>query len=1020
MLMGMARTLLTVALGISAGHPEAGVPKLEPADASSFAIDSSGQLFAWGSDANGQLGLGRVMQSLVPVPIPAPSEFTRLAAGSQAANLALGADGTLWAWGNYSSRQLGGPQDGTPKPMRIGSEFSGFSEIAVGASHTLALKSNGSLWAWGWNGNGALGDGTRTDRAAPVQIGTGFTAIAASTSHSMAVGADGSLWSWGLNSKGILGNGRADGIEPMPVQIGTGFRTVAASDRHALALKNDGTLWSWGTLGYGNDGNLNYRTIPEQIGTGFSAIAAGGDSSLALKADGSLWAWGGLTRTLTPVPMGVGFSAITLSWGHALAVRSDGSLWAWGSNANGELGDGTVEYRPVPVLIGTGFRAVSAGDGYSLALKSDGSLWSWGSNSDGALGAFPDDPTKRTVPVLVGNGFRSIAQGSYSRIFAIKADDTLWAWGSRTGVGLRAGRSVPVQIGNGFASIASGMSHTLAIKRDGSLWAWGINAFGQLGDGTTEDRVDPIKIGTGFAAVAVSESSSFALKHNGVLYAWGGDAEGVLGLGAGKRDACPSGPCVASPTVVGFNFRAVSSRWGHVLALKDDGSLWAWGWNRYGQLGDDTTTSRATPTLVGTGFTAVAAGGWHSFALKSDGSLWVWGSTFASSLNRSGSQCEGRCFTKPEFVDLGFIDISAAGIGGFHSLALKADGSVWATGSNQYGQLGLGTLSTSSTWIPVVNETATKLFDLTPDTPINPAHALLPFFLKVEASSSGLIAKITDLRAAGVQGDVYFTALLPSSSPLLNCGVGCQLASATSRRRAQSGAAKGSLARVALSGQLEASTSSGMVAGVLTRGGFKQTGGTGYSQAEPTYSGSLGTSVTLRAYEDLTVDPLSSSAAVICMGVTIPELSAKGQVLMRPIATGTAVQGAVQCPPVQTAATIAEFRSEASGPMTARTIAAVINPQAHDRGKSLRVFSWAVAPDGRQFMQTGPNQWMPMTEPMQPAATITVPASGPYRLEVTQNMNLTGLEGTLVFIGLGQSWEDVRNLNKAGHHYTVQ
>jgi hypothetical protein len=208
-----------------------------------------------------------------------------------------------------------------------------------------------------------------------------------------------------------------------------------------------------------------------------------------------------------------------------------------------------------------------------------------------------------------------------------------------------------------------------------------------------------------------------------------------------------------------------------------------------------------------------------------------------------------------------------------------------------------------------------------------------------------------------------------------------------------------------------------MVAGSIGRGGFKQTGATGYVLAESAYDGVLENSGRLAVVND---EVLSDSTAVICMGVTVPELSAKGQVLMRPIAVGTAVQGIVQCPPVQTAATIAQFRSEASGPISARTITAVINPLAEERGKTLKVFSWAVAPDGRQFMQTGPNRWELMTEPMQPTATITVPSSGPHRLEVTRNLDLTGLEGTLVFIGLGQNWEEVRNLNKAGHHYTVQ
>jgi hypothetical protein len=167
-------------------------------------------------------------------------------------------------------------------------------------------------------------------------------------------------------------------------------------------------------------------------------------------------------------------------------------------------------------------------------------------------------------------------------------------------------------------------------------------------------------------------------------------------------------------------------------------------------------------------------------------------------------------------------------------------------------------------------------------------------------------------------------------------------------------------------------------------------------------------------------DPLSDTSVLICMGVTIPELSAKGQVLIRPIASGTAVQGVVQCPPVQTAVTISRFRVRASGPISARTIVAELDPLPEERGKLRQVFSWAVTPSGAQYMQTGPNQWEPMAEPMRAAASVALPVSGPYTLEVTRDLSLEPLAGTLVFIGVGESWDDVRNLNKAGHYYTVQ
>ncbi len=188
-------------------------------------------------------------------------------------------------------------------------------------------------------------------------------------------------------------------------------------------------------------------------------------------------------------------------------------------------------------------------------------------------------------------------------------------------------------------------------------------------------------------------------------------------------------------------------------------------------------------------------------------------------------------------------------------------------------------------------------------------------------------------------------------------------------------------------------------------------------QAEAAYNGDLGRSGPLSVVPETV---LQDSNALICIGITVPEMSAKGQVLLRPIATGSAVNFVVQCPPVQTASTIAQFRVNATGPITARNIVAQINPLPEDRGKVRRLFSWAVAPDGRQYMQTAPNQWEDMTDPMRSAATVTLPLSGAYNFEVTRGLDLTSLAGTLVFIGIGDTWEEVRSLNKAGQYYTVR
>jgi len=165
--------------------------------------------------------------------------------------------------------------------------------------------------------------------------------------------------------------------------------------------------------------------------------------------------------------------------------------------------------------------------------------------------------------------------------------------------------------------LAAGWYHSLVIKTDDSLWAWGLNNSGQLGDGTTADRVTPIQVLTGVAAVAAGNDHSLALKTDGNLWVWGLNAYGQLGDGTTTDQL--------TPVQILTGVAAVSSGGWHTLAIKSDGSLWAWGYNYSGQLGDGTRTSRSTPVQVLTGVAAVSAGDYHTLARKTDGSLWAWG-----------------------------------------------------------------------------------------------------------------------------------------------------------------------------------------------------------------------------------------------------------------------------------------------------------------------------------------------------------------------------------------------------------
>ena len=323
----------------------------------------------------------------------------------------------------------------------------------------------------------------------------------------------------------------------------------------SMALKSDGTVWAWGvgTLG---DGVKRKRHNPVQVKdlSEVTAIA----TRQALRADGTVWTWGGNrfgacgdgtnSPRLSPVQVNGLNGVIAISEG--LAVREDGKVWAWGSNDFGQLGDGTTKDSRTPVQvqnIGGITDVAKGGVKYSLALHEDGTVWAWGNNENGNLGdgTYENRPTPKQVQGL--NGVAAIA--AYHNSFALRKDGTVWAWGNnlfgQLGDGTTVHRSTPVQVQgiDGVIAISAGSAHTLALKNDGTIWAWGSNTYGKLGNGTYTvidvaanqfpSNPNPIKIHEINEAIAISAGTqhSLTLKSDGTVWAWGRNTDGELGDG---------------------------------------------------------------------------------------------------------------------------------------------------------------------------------------------------------------------------------------------------------------------------------------------------------------------------------------------------------------------------------------------------------------------------------------------------------------------------------------------------------
>ncbi len=610
--------------------------------------------------------------------------------------VALDNEGTVWTWGSNDHGRLGnGTTTESLTPVKVlkedGTELDNIVSVAAGAYHSLAISASGELWSWGYNKYGQLGIGTSEENQ-PYAVkthginGEGYlnnvVQVVGGDTFTMAACADGGIYTWGFNDKGQFGTGELDDVKLLPVPA---YTKGCVPDDHGDSL-DAATLERTHSTTYGyinsyldidcfkiipntsgryrietkDDVTLDlYNALDEKLDEKYGGYFLEANTAYYIKA-----------TSMDPVdytfriepqnpPVNIMATTNSYNWSAHSIVLQNGAVYGAGYDSYGQLGTGKRGFSvntPSKMVDEQGKHLTnavkaSAGDQYTLIQRSDGTVWAAGWNEYNKLGIeFVDgkavDYADKAKPVKDLTDVVDISAGR-THSLALKADGTVWAWGSSShgqlGGGNRVMQTFPTQVPNltDVVSIKAGDQTSMALKSDGTVWMWGKNDQKQLGAGYTANEVmSPVQVKgengydylTNIKAIAMTEKCSFALDKAGQVWAWGNNTNGALGIGTQNNTDTPK-RVVKEDGKPLINMKSISAGDYHCGAVGYNGRVWIWGKNSSRQLGDKTKIDRYSAInpkgLDGTGtlddVESISCGVEYTMAIQRDGKILAWG-----------------------------------------------------------------------------------------------------------------------------------------------------------------------------------------------------------------------------------------------------------------------------------------------------------------------------------------------------------------------------------------------------------